>query len=109
MKRMNCNSIAYRSLYSNETRSRDLILKIASFCPDFSLANIFISQADVEVLLQQPTGEVIRAFDDIMIENVYTRRIHTQKVNSRDNLYSFIDSKFQINSEYCQTKMNKIF
>ena len=67
MRRMNCNSIAYRALYSNETRSRDLLLKIASFCPDFSLGNIFISQADVDFLLQQPTGEVIRAFDDIMV------------------------------------------
>ena len=32
VKMANCNAVLYRSLYSNNTKSRDMILKIASYC-----------------------------------------------------------------------------
>ena len=42
-KKIDCNSTLYQILYSDLTKNRDLILKIANFCNDFTLAKIFIS------------------------------------------------------------------
>ena len=39
----NCNSLLYRNLYTKNTMSRDMILRIASLCENFNLADIFIS------------------------------------------------------------------
>lgn len=42
-----CNSLLYRILRSNNTKSRDLILHIASYCKEYSIQNFFITQDDV--------------------------------------------------------------
>lgn len=78
-----CNSLIYRALYSNNTKSRDLILDIASHCKYFSLSSVFISQQEVEKILQQPTPPVIAAFDNILIETSYTKQIKTLKMSDK--------------------------
>ena len=45
--RVNCNSILYRMLYCDNTKSRDLILDIADQCEEFSLSNQFLSLDEV--------------------------------------------------------------
>ena len=50
-----------------------MVLEIASYCERFSLQNFFISLDDVQKLLQHPSPEVIKAFDDILIETPYTK------------------------------------
>lgn len=56
---INCNSIAYRILYTEKQKSRDLVLKILSYCPSFSLTDVFIKQADVLSSLMNPSGMMI--------------------------------------------------
>ena len=74
---INCNSIAYRILYSDNQKSRDLIMGILSFCPEFSLADIFITQADVLSALMKPSGMMMQAFKDIMKQTEWTKQCLT--------------------------------
>ena len=40
---LNCRSLIYRILYVDETKSRDMIIKIARLCEEFSLSKFFIT------------------------------------------------------------------
>ena len=71
--RVNCNSILYRIIHSTNTKSRDLILEIASNCEQFSLSKVFITQDDVKKLLDQPSLQVIQAFDNILRHTAQTK------------------------------------
>ena len=63
---VNCNSLLYRILYSNNVKSRDLVLQIASYCESFSLDKVIFTQQDVESILQRPSDQVVKAFDSIL-------------------------------------------
>ena len=49
--KVNCNSLLYKIQYSDQLKSRDIVLEIASYCEQFSLQNFFISLTDVGKLL----------------------------------------------------------
>ena len=46
--KVDCNSILYRNLYTHNTKSRDLILQIASLSEQFTLTKVFISIDDLQ-------------------------------------------------------------
>lgn len=49
--KIKCNALLYKMIYQQETKSRDLILRIGTKC-GMSLADVFITQEDVRSLLQ---------------------------------------------------------
>ena len=50
-KTVDCNSVLYRILTSQNAKSRDLIFKIASYSSSFSLSRVFINQDDAKAVL----------------------------------------------------------
>lgn len=101
VKKINCNSTLYRILYSDLTKNRDLVLKIANFCNDFTLAKIFISQDDIKAVLRTPTPEVVTSLDKILSETIYTKRILTLKTIRDVKLLTFKDERFKLSPELC--------
>ena len=102
VKKINCNSTLYQILYSDLTKNRDLLLKIANFCNDFTLAKIFISQDDIKAILRTPTPEVVTSLDKILTETIYTKRILTLSTIRDVKLLTFKDSRFKLSPEQCQ-------
>lgn len=85
--------MAYRGIYSPQIKSRDLILKILSFCPGFSLADVFIKQDDVSQALQNISGQVVFAFNDIMKETEWTKQCLTLNLTTDDEGYCTLKLK----------------
>ena len=92
----NCNSLLYQILYSKNTKSRDLILSIASHCQRFSLSNVFLTQDDVKAILNMPTQQVVMALDEIMTETPYTKRILTLKTTLEHKMISFKSENYKL-------------
>lgn len=102
VKRVNCFSLLYRVLHEENTKSRDLIFKIASFCSSFSLANVFITQDDMKKVLAWPTAQVIAAFDKIAVETNYTKKILTLDMHPSEPFIGFRSGQFKISQDRCQ-------
>ena len=84
-------------IYSSDTKSRDLILRIGTKC-GMSLADVFITQEDVKQLLQQPTPLVIRAFEAIWKESNYTSKIQILAMSTDFRDVTFRDHRFKISN-----------
>ena len=67
-----CNSTLYQILYSENLKARDKILKIASFCEQFSLTDVFITQNDCHKVLCKLTDETDRAFNAVAKSTKHT-------------------------------------
>ena len=63
-----------------------------------SLADVFITQEDVKQLLQQPTPEVIRAFEAIWKESDYTSKIQILEMSTDFRDVTFRDHRFKISN-----------
>ena len=94
--KVNCNSLLYKILYSQRLKSRDIILEIASYCDQFSLQNFFISQDEVGQVLKNPSPQVVKAFDNILIETPFTKQIITLDIAQDSRLISFWDKTFKL-------------
>ena len=103
-----CNSLLYKILDENFTKSRDLILEVASYCSQFKLQNFFLSQDDVSRVLQNTTTQVVQALDDILDETSWTKRIQTlDKVSFKKGPITFLDSNLKLNQSTCQEEVEK--
>ena len=56
-------------------------------------------------VLQQPSLQIIKAFDDILIETSYTKQILTLDVPSEEKFITFWDSSYKLSQEACQDKV----
>ena len=67
-----------------------------------------MSQDDVKNVLQKPSLQVQRAFDDILIENSYTKQILTLDVSFEDaRLITLWHNNLKLSSETCQDLTTK--
>ena len=99
---VNCRSLLYQILYVESTKSRDMIIRIARLCDEFSLANIFITQNDIEMLLHLPSPTIVEAFDNIMQETLFTKQIMALRIDMEDkNLITFRSNLHKLSSEIC--------
>ena len=102
-----CNSILYRIIYSENVRSRDIILEIASLCQHFSIQHCFISLSDLDKILKNPTAQVVGAFDNILTETPYTRQIQILAFPGDVNLITFWDYRSKMTESICQKRIRK--
>ena len=79
-----CNSLIYKCIYSEELKNKDTILKIASYCKQFSLQHFFITARDLVSTLANPTKQVKEALNDIFIETKYTKEIQTLNIRDKE-------------------------
>ena len=103
----NCNAVIYRVLYSNNTKSRDLILKIASFCQQFSLYKVFISLDDVQRVLLKLSPQIIEAFDNILTETKYTSQVLALNTSPDMPFVSFKSGIHKINHAICGNEVKR--
>ena len=78
-----------------------MILKIASHCKTFSLSKVFITQADLQKVLMQPSPQIIEAFERMAIETEYTCTIETLETSAEESLISFCSDQFKLTSKDC--------
>ena len=96
------NSLLYRILYSENTKSRDLILKIVSYSEEFSLSKIFICQADVKQVIRNISSQLIDAFNTILMETSETKQILALKTSPDIPLIGFTSSESKLTQEICE-------
>ena len=79
-----------------------MIIRIARLCDEFSLANIFITQNDIEMLLHLPSPTIVEAFDNIMQETLFTKQIMALRIDMEDkNLITFRSNLHKLSGDIC--------
>ena len=78
---------------------------MASRCEQsFSLQHFFISPADIEQVLNNPSQQVIRALNTIFVETLDTLRI--KKLDTTQSMTCFWDHRgWELSTEQCQEKV----
>ena len=76
-------------------------MEIASHCEQFSLVHLFVSLDDVRYVLMSPSMQMVKAFDEILIETTYTKQILTLDVPSDEKMITFWDSRHKLSQEAC--------
>ena len=79
-----------------------MVLEIAGFSDQFSIVKFFITQSDVKMLLDQPSLQVVKTFDDVLLSTRYTTQIVTLDTHEENRLLTFWSAEHKISPDQCQ-------
>ena len=66
-----------------------------------------MQQDDIKKLLSKPTMQVVKTFDNILVDTQYTRQIITLDISPEERLTTFWCKKFRLSPQECQNRTTR--